>query len=714
MVRSETLSPQYWRLEGIKFPEDQEPMVTRQEFRSTLLTPQFCHIHDATPRQRFAVNLRVLLKGYLFFHDFKQGETFWRDLAQALCKNWGGNSIRGLINTYMLGRQLFIRDLASARAGRPIAARPHPPSEIVRLLDDCIAASRRPPTPVHRRADLRGAFRERLARWREEDIVSSPAPECPNPPVRGLAERVSARPSLASRISAPVYGAGDAREEDRDPTTRVDPSTPDSESSDSGSQFAVRRLPQEIDNNNVDRSLASRISAPRENPVRSNFEYEYLGGRGSARRESELRGPPQSPSASSQIQRIVGYTSGELDGDSSLARLPQRSPSSQIRKDPITKSDEAKGQAPRPPIPGPDHGVSSPPNGGLDTESSSLSKLAAPPSSITSLPGARKRRASGSFVDAVPSKRCAASCAPSASGIYEHRAEADSHSDQTLVDPSEKDGGERQPEIHAEASTLNTSAAPGRRPDRSSSHETVVDETGPTSNLKGPDEPKNSNRVDSVAILSVPPGGPPGETTYQKDTTISEQVGTEEAGETAETTVVRESRAEVNCREFQPLISCFKDLPTSIAFQPPAIKDHRFQDVIAELQRRLKVQEEALEASQAAAENDRRHTHSIETQLCAIQEQLARRKDQTDKQQITSPDKLIGLERDLYLNRLKQQDVPSCMSGIRGEIYKLKKVVLVKLSQENPATGSWPRMERLWLTLDKAMEEAEIASQTSA
>ncbi|KAL7628504.1 hypothetical protein AAE478_000019 [Parahypoxylon ruwenzoriense] len=729
MVKNDTYSPRYWHLGGVKFAKDQEPMIVRPNIRTTLYEPRFCcGIKSPTPRQRFEVNLRILLKAYLFFHDLMSVDDFWVAMAKLLCKNWGGSALQQLVNTYMSARKLYIRD--SSHAGRVVPTGSHAPSEIAQLLDDCIAISKQPLVPKHPNSKLRNLFRARQDEWRaiEKHIVSSPpaslVPGASSISIKGLAERTGTGPSLASRISVHIDTRRELEEEDvKSPEIRRDLTGAPIQTSHLDSQSLIKGLSDRTHNNVSAPYSALHISTPNvddgNDPRHDAFdeESEY---RDEGRQKLTSQKLIQSPSTALRVKRELDDADWVQDGGNDHVHSSRRSRVRSAQGSPIMGLNGVKENEPRPSPTGLNDEivVVSDDESDSDPEPRNLIGSIVSPGSFDSS-RSRKRRLP-LFSDLGPSKRRTVSCTADLEDHIRRRADPNPSSAALVVDSQEENDGGQQQELNIKANSLVVSIlTPSQRPDENLNDKAINQDDNDDVDIsfRGPERSENSDLSDVPVVSGTVLGGSSLEEAAagQPDTAMADQEDLVEAVDTNETTLIEEHTMDsMSKKEPLPREKDHNTTNSSPAATPysPANEDRVSRDIIIELQRKLQAQDEVLKESRMTAERDRRRTDLIEMQLKDIQKRLSCPGGQRDGW-LTVSSSLTAPARDLDLDHLKHQGIQLCMDGVSYEINKLKKVVLAKLAQEDLTGKNWAMMERLWLTLDKAMEEATMASRAA-
>ncbi|KAI1074524.1 hypothetical protein F5B20DRAFT_563087 [Whalleya microplaca] len=709
-MKSATTSPQYWRLEGIKFPPDKEPMVENLRIRNTLLVRDYAGSNkEISPRERFEINLRVILKAYLFFHEFNSLFTFWPVFASSLCKYWGQHVLKELIQTYLTARHEFLRSVQPARTFSRAS------SDIAQLLDECITRSNGPYIPRPPRLDqqtqlnLQEAFKVKQVEWRTntDRILALWS----GPP---LASRISVAPVLSTAHTGPGRIEEPNLERTPGPNTPLNDPVPTTRTPHTKPQFFIKGQAERTHPNFDNPPPASHVSAPPQASANILRIKREIGDTGHWRGANDNSARSSRPSSFSNNQDVRGYN---LDG-----------------------SNE---HAPRPSLPGPNDEVVVISDEGSDADGSNGSD--ASPSSSDSLSASRKRPASF-FYDLGPSKRRAATDTASRE-VGDHASISPDPScaiappvtaNQTNTGQSaESDADKAAPaaplplvdQARGEMQDSHVEGQPSKTPLNVTSED-----------FSGQESPARING--SVGTTSIPAESADRVPIHedQEDTTMADTDKTHEAKETtAEIFTERltenymvekigkqssghlellENTRDVTSNTSQSPSKSNPPTPSSdrkrqqsenptLVEEPKHTKDSPEKDfesqmMIKELQRRL--------------HDEQRRTDTIETLLKAIQEQLDHREPSLIEKPPTTPTPKARISRlsvpgHLENLELRDEDIELCMSGIGDEIAKLQKIVLMKLArEEDKGTKSWTKMERLWLTLDRAADEArEVA-----
>ena len=242
--------PDSWRIPGLMFPDDREPMSNNTSIRSMLLHARFCAQGKEAPRRlKYESNLRAIFKACIFFYPYASlGDYYWDRVSRCLCHYFAAYLVKEVFHVFLRARKCYLEE--EARAGDGYIAAGRGTSEVIRAIDACIRRSawrsaRQPRLPA---SELKDAFHKALEtcepdRWvwhshtptsdagegsisikgraersdfqsqslgrREDQSHPFGSPQGPRAPAEKLEEQderhmeIGPGPSLASRISFP-------------------------------------------------------------------------------------------------------------------------------------------------------------------------------------------------------------------------------------------------------------------------------------------------------------------------------------------------------------------------------------------------------------------------------------------------------------------------------------------------------------------------------
>ncbi|CAJ2500826.1 Uu.00g036790.m01.CDS01 [Anthostomella pinea] len=676
---AETKSPAYWRIAGVKFAKDREPMLNRPSFRTMLLHTQYSRqIPDASHRQRHEVNLRLVLSIYLYFNGFVDIESFWQVLAKLLGKTWSGTVLEELVPVYMAARRAYIREpITSYQPGQPAATASDAPSEIAALLDACIENSHRPQPPRRRNAASRAAFEQRQVDWRHTNpqrvaAIVSAVSGAQGMSVKGSAARVDNGSSLASHTTAapvPYDPRAASHSRNRVPQEASAASQTDDVTTKSPKQSVHLEpsCPSQTPIGQMRKGVSARVATltpqspilqpelPKSLNRRSPTDKELTnhhgqdGSRASRATLLEIKreGNDGDPEPDRRISSVHPSRFGLIHGGDNQKKARSHRSSFPTPGDEVVVISDDSSDSDSDPGSGPGSGL----NSAQPAES-----IASPLSHL----GSHKRPAMF-IVDLGPSKRQAlepASHGATRSPSVGVANQADGH-----------DGDQPMGDLVTTASNRSDASVRNSKEQDWSPTETPTQQAD------------DVTEQEAIQDQAVPPMTSPEATLDGEETTLVENLADND-----ETT-----------HQVVPVEKPAKEISDAID-QPSNQNQNAFdaREKIRELELKLQAQETALDASQKVTEQGQQRISAIEERLQAMQEHVPR-----------SDNVRAGNS----ISHLVDQDTKLCLNEVGDQILKLKGVLLLRLHNENRNSPVWKRMEQLWLTLDKAEDEATYASQ---
>ncbi|KAI0005820.1 hypothetical protein F4779DRAFT_597326 [Xylariaceae sp. FL0662B] len=611
-----------------------------------------------------------------------------------LSKYWGERLLKELIQTYLTARHEYLR------SGQPIPIRSHASSEIVRLLDECITRSNGPDIPrtridphidPHIDFRLREAFQGKQAEWRAN---------------RDRILALWSGPPLASRISAPpippTAHTGPGRAEERNPGHTTGPGAPRNNS-----------------------ATTTCMSYPKTQFFIKGQAERTQANSGNLPPTSQVSPPLQSPANLPKVKREIDNTEHGIRASDNSARFSRPSSS-------------------RPSLPGPNDEVVVISDDGSDSDNSDRS-YASPGSS--SPHSASRKRPAPFYFDPSPSKRRANGEVSGQASVY-----PDSYPAIAPVVGADHIDSEQSAVSDANAVTPDTLAPPvSRAPDEMQDNHVTDLSNSVLQNAtsKGANEQKSPPIINGLISSTTIPIDNTNKESIDENRNATTTVDADEMEETTDTNATvptgkpwgnymiaeMDKESSGHLGSFESTLSETSKItsplgrPFSPSAHPSPSPDHKSehfessgpakepnhieklhegdvsepQTLIKELQRRL--------------HDEQQRADTMEMQIKGIQGILDHREQHlierppimpTPKAQVSPHSTHAHLE---YLEYLKEKDTKICMGGVGDEIAKLQKIVLMKLSQEEDKnTDLWSKMERLWLTLDTAVDEAKEAA----